>query len=110
MTETNPKAETPEQAGATDATAETPKEIHTYKPKFGEEEIVELLTWFRERLDQIPHEPFRINKSTTTPDLHHTVERYLLTVGKFQETPPQFSGYVAHLLLIRIKLQAAGLV
>lgn len=84
------------------------KEIHTYKPNFSAEEITEVMTWFKERLDRIPHEPFRINKSTTTPDLHHTVERYLLTVGKYEETPPQFSGYVAHLLLIRIRLKEMG--
>lgn len=88
---------------------EEKKEIHTYKPNFNAEEIREVMDWFRQRLDRIPHEPFRINKSTTTPDLHHTVERYLLTVGKYEETPPQFSGYVAHLLLIRIRLREQGM-
>ena len=90
-------------------TEEEKKEIHTYKPNFNAEEIQEVMNWFRQRLDKTPQEPFRINKSTTTPDLQHTVERYLLTVGKYEETPPQFSGYVAHLLLIRIRLQEQGM-
>lgn len=98
-----------EETGGQEKTEEAAKkEIHTYKPNFSAEEIAEVMGWFRERLDRIPHERFRINKSTTTPDLHHTVERYLLTVGKFEETPPQFSGYVAHLLLIRIRLREMG--
>lgn len=103
MAEEHQKNDTPEKQ------EETVPEVHTYKPNFNHDEIEEVLTWFRERLDQIPHEPFRINKSTTTQDLHFTVERYLLTVGKYEETPPQFSGYVAHLLLIRRKLQDAGM-
>ena len=45
---------------------EEKKEIHTYKPNFNAEEIREVMDWFRQRLDRIPHEPFRINKSTTS--------------------------------------------
>lgn len=83
------------------------EEIYTFKPDFTKAEVQELIDWFEQRMDQLPSE-FQINKSTSTKDLCFTVTR-LISMLKGREVNVTICGYIAHLALIRKRLELAGM-
>ncbi len=83
------------------------KEIYTFKPVFTREEQRELMEWFEQRMDKLPKE-LQINKSTHSADLPRTVKA-MIGVIKEKGGSTAFSGYIAHLELIRERLKRQGM-
>ena len=73
-----------------------------YKPEYSKEEVKSLLAWFAERMDRLP--------ATMQADLPRTVRAFsaLLKAQADGVTSVTFSGYVAHLELIRQRLKEQG--
>lgn len=83
------------------------EEIYTFKPDFTKAEVQELIAWFEERMDQLPDE-MEINKSSSTKNLRFTVTK-LISMLKHREVNVTICGYIAHLALIRKRLELAGM-
>ncbi len=83
------------------------KEIYTFKPVFSRGEQKELMEWFEQRMDKLPKE-IQINKSTRSTDLPRTVQA-MIGVIKEKGGSTAFSGYIAHLVLIRERLKMQGM-
>ncbi len=83
------------------------KNIYTFKPEFTKEEIQDLIAWFETRKDRLPA-TLQINRSSHTENLPHTVKRMIGVITEKGPTPT-FSGYIAHLFLIRERLKEAGM-
>lgn len=81
------------------------KNPHLYKPEFTKGEVDECIRWFEERMDKLPA-TLRLNDSTTASNLPYTVKS-LINVLKVHQgnLSVTFSGYMAHLLLIRQRLE-----
>lgn len=82
---------------------------HLYKPEYTKEEVDELLHWFDERADRLPA-TLKLNTSTFASDLPRTVKSLtnILKVHK-GNISVTFYGYMAHLELIRLRLQEEGM-
>lgn len=85
------------------------KNPHVYKPGYKKEEVKELVAWFEERMDRLPAS-IQLNAATKTSNLPRTVKA-LVELLKVRGGVPSvtFSGYVAHLELIRLRLKEQGL-
>lgn len=95
-----------ENIQATPAPAEDP---HVYKSDYTKAEVNELLAWFEERMDKLP-QTLRLNKATTTDNLKRTVKALTTTVKRLEGViNVTYSGYVSHLVLIRLRLQEQGM-
>ena len=82
---------------------------HIYKPSYKKEEVEELARWFEERMGQLPAS-LQLNSSTTSTNLPHTVKALLAVLVKHKENiTTTFSGYMAHLELIRLRLREQGM-
>lgn len=80
-----------------------------YKPEYSKEEVKSLLAWFAERMDRLPA-TMQLDPATCTADLPRTVRAFsaLLKAQADGVTSVTFSGYVAHLELIRQRLKEQG--
>lgn len=80
-----------------------------YKPEYSKEEVKSLLAWFAERMDRLPA-TMQLDSATRTADLPRTVKAFsaLLKAQADGVTSVTFSGYVAHLELIRRRLKDQG--
>lgn len=82
---------------------------HLYKPKYTREEVDELLRWFEERTGRLPA-TLKLNTSTFASDLPRTVKSLTGILKAHREgVSVTFCGYVAHLALIRLRLQEGGM-
>lgn len=81
--------------------------MDTFKEKYSAEELKEITEWFTARMDKLPSR-LRLNESTVSNDLQKTV-RTILELTKRPDLDVCFSGYFAHLFLIRKKLMAMGM-
>lgn len=81
--------------------------MDTFKEIYSQEELNEIAEWFAQRMDKLPSE-LVINESTKTDNLQKTVQT-LLALTKRSRLDVCFSGYLAHLFLIRRKLQEMGI-
>ncbi len=81
--------------------------MNTFKEKYSKEELKEIADWFRERMDKLPME-LRINECTKTRNLPYGVKRILALIDR-PVLGVDFSGYIAHLFIIREHLKAAGM-
>ncbi len=80
--------------------------MDTFKEIYSQEELNEIAEWFEGRMDKLPSE-LVINESTKTDNLQKAV--HLLALTKRPRLDVCFSGYLAHLFLIRRKLQEMGI-
>lgn len=71
------------------------------------EQVAELETWFKERMERLPKQ-LRLSQSTTTNDLPFAITR-LLAMAHRSENNICFTGYTNQLFLIRQKLEEQGL-
>ena len=80
-----------------------------YKPEYSKDEVKSLLAWFAERMDRLPA-TMQLDPATRTADLPRTVRAFsaLLKAQADGVTSVTFSGYVAHLELIRQRLKEQG--
>lgn len=81
--------------------------MDTFKEKYSPEELKDISDWFSVRMDRLPSE-LVINESTKTDDLKKTIIR-LLALARRPKLDVCFSGYIAHLFLIRRRLQEMGI-
>lgn len=86
---------------------EKKEDIYTFKPDFTKEEVNELIDWFEKRMDQLP-EKMQINKSSSTKNLRFTVTK-LISMLKGREVTVTICGYIAHLALIKKRLELSGM-
>ncbi len=85
------------------------RDPHIYKPQYSRQEVEEVVRWFEERMERLP-ESLQLNEATSTPDLRRTVGALLNVLRIHKETlSVTFSGYMAHLELIRLRLQEQGM-
>ena len=80
-----------------------------FKEDYTKEEINEVISWFEDKMDRLP-KTLRLNPSTVSNDLAFTVKSLSSLLKAQQERMSvNYSGYVAHLMLIRQKLKEAGI-
>lgn len=85
------------------------KNPHLYKPEFTKGEVDEHIKWFEDRMDKLP-ETLKLNDSTTSTNLPYTVKRLIDVLRMHQgDLSVTFYGYVAHLALIRLRLEEQGI-
>ena len=77
-----------------------------FKPQYGKEEIQELIAWFEDSKKEFP-QTLRINDCTVAENLPSAIKS-LLVIAKTRMGQSAFSGYIAHLMLIRHLLQEQG--
>lgn len=70
-----------------------------YKKHYTDEELEELMTWFKTHMDELP-ESIYIDKATFVKDLKHTVELYFDIVNKLKDNPT-YAAQIRHLFLMR---------
>ena len=81
--------------------------IYTFKNNVSQQELEELIEWFEARMYKLP-ETMQIDKATYTGNLPATVKSYLNTL-KGRKVSVTFCGYIAHLGVIRKRLQLGGM-
>lgn len=81
--------------------------MHTFKEKYSSHELEEIAEWFTARMDKLPSDMV-LNEFTKTTDLKKTVT-VLIALTKRPFIDVCFSGYIAHLFLIREKLIDMGI-
>lgn len=77
--------------------------IETFKPSYTSEEKDELVTWFEERMERLP-QTLQMDDCMSTKDLPRTVRSYI-KLFKTNRTNVEFSGYIAHLFMMREALR-----
>ena len=88
---------------------QTERNPHVYQPAYTVKEADEMIRWFEERLDRLP-QSLQLNEATSTADLPRTVRALLKVVQVHRDNiSVTFSGYVAHLALIRLRLEEQGM-
>lgn len=83
------------------------KDKDFFKDSYSEEEVNDVLAWFDDKMNQLP-KTLKINKSTSSLDLPKTVSSLVQLIRAQQENGGLsviFSGYIAHLMLIRHRLK-----
>jgi hypothetical protein len=83
------------------------KKINTFKPKYSLEEIRELVTWFKDRMDKLP-ETLVLDECSKTDNLQKTVKAFIALLDR-DKINPFWSGYISHFLLIRERLREQGI-
>ncbi len=83
------------------------KEIYTFRTDFTKAEVKELIAWFEERMNRLPA-TLQINKSSKTDNLQFTVGK-LIAMLKGREVNVTLCGYIAHLELIKKRLEQNGM-
>ncbi len=81
--------------------------IYTFKKDVSQQELEEIIEWFEARMDRLP-ETMQIDKATYTGNLPATVKSYL-NMLKGRKVSVTFCGYIAHLGVIRKRLQLGGM-
>lgn len=85
------------------------KNPHLFKSDYSKEEINEIVGWFEERKDKLPRE-LRLNASSTATNLSLMVENLIRVLKVHRDNMSvTFCGYMAHLQLIRQRLQEQGM-
>lgn len=84
------------------------KTIHPFKPQFSQEEIMALVHWFDERMDQLPPS-LQLDDSCYAEDLPKVV-RILISRMKDGIITPVWGAYATRLLLIKERLIDNGMV
>lgn len=77
--------------------------IETFKPSYTSEEKDELVAWFEERMERLP-QSLLLDDCMSTKDLPRTVRSYIKLIRTGRKNV-EFSGYVAHLFLMREALR-----
>ena len=80
-----------------------------FKDTYTKEEVDDVIAWFEDKMDKLP-KTLRISDSTVSDDLAFTV-RSLSNLLRAQQDrlSVNYSGYVAHLMLIRHRLKEQGI-
>lgn len=81
--------------------------IYTFKKDVSQQELEEIIGWFEARMDKLP-ETMHIDKATYTGNLPATVKSYL-NMLKGRTVSVTLCGYIAHLGVIRKRLQLGGM-
>ena len=85
------------------------KNPHVYQPAYTTQETDEIVRWFEKRMDRLP-QSLQLNEATSTTDLPRTVKSLLkVAKGHRDNISVTFSGYLAHLALIRLRLEESGM-
>ena len=85
------------------------KNPHVYQPVDTVQETDGIIHWFEERMDKLP-QSLQLNEATFTANLPRTVDALLKVAKAHRENiTVTFSGYVAHLVLIRLRLEEQGM-
>ena len=78
-----------------------------YKKEFSQEEIAEVVAWFKAHMSALPQD-FDILPGVKTKDLPGVVSKYLELAEHLKENKT-FHGQLSHLFVIREKLQQQGI-
>lgn len=70
-----------------------------YKKVYTDEEIDELVSWFKGHMDQLP-QSLNMGKGIVVPDLKHTVQLYINIVQR-NKSNPVFAAQIYHLFNMR---------
>lgn len=81
--------------------------IVTYKKKYTDEELKDLLDWFRARMDRLP-EKVRLDASTVVEDVPHFTKAMIGRVLKLEQSA-SMNSYHARLFLLRERLKEQGM-
>lgn len=81
--------------------------VKTFKPKYSQSEVDELLAWFDSRMARLP-EALQLDEATYSPNVRETVVAYARTIKNCTLTV-SLNGYVSQLMLLRERLKQEGM-
>ncbi|CDA44044.1 MAG: DUF6965 family protein [Bacteroidales bacterium] len=70
-----------------------------YKKHYTDEELAEVVNWFKEHFDELP-QSIHIDKATYIADLKHTVTLYYDIVAKHKDNPT-YAAQIHHIYQMR---------
>ncbi len=78
-----------------------------FKEKYSKEELAEVVSWYKERMDKLPMR-FRLNECTKTKNLPKVIDK-LIALTERPRLDVCFSGYMSQLFIIRERLKEEGM-